>query len=274
MIYGLHWPIASPAVKNPSYFRDMLLGVAGNGGGRLYFKHMGGISCIANAGSGRRPLVHLIRRGSAELSGLLTLLRRCGLVLWALSAYPAFAAVSFHSPTPEQKHRLDQFGYEVFQPSLVKLENDRGEVSQEALVRRFGRPLRRYAVMRRVAAPDSNEQIPPELINWYFHGLALAMSHAADAAGRTRDAPLVILGVSVVSPAYVLQHGLRVGEARSRFLAVLGPPTYQDRRHVRYDVENAARVSPDAYAVEPYQIQMDLDASDKVRRIVWSWWED
>jgi len=186
----------------------------------------------------------------------------------------ASAAVQPHSPTPEQKRRLDQFGYEVFQPSLSGLMDDTGEVSEKALMDRFGRPLRRYAVLGRHADPQSGEPRSIEWITWYFRGLALEMSHLPPFRTGSHNEPMIIVGVSVTSSSYVLKHGLRVGEARSRFITVLGPPTYQDRERVRYDVENAARVAPDEYSVEPYQIEMDLDAHDKVRRIVWSWWSN
>ncbi len=186
----------------------------------------------------------------------------------------ASAAVEPSSPTPEQKQRLDQFGYEVFQASLSDLMDRSGEVSEKALVERFGRPLRRFSVLGRQDDPQAGQPSATQWITWYFRGLALEMSHAPPMHSGLESGPMVIVGVSVTSPNYVLKHGLRVGEARSRFITVLGPPTYQDRQRVRYDVENAARVSPDEFDVAPYQIEMDLDAHDKVRRIVWSWWSD
>ncbi|MHB8455548.1 MAG: hypothetical protein ACYDDO_12815 [Acidiferrobacterales bacterium] len=204
----------------------------------------------------------------------MTLKRFMPLVVLLMAFGTASAAVEPSSPTPEQKQRLDQFGYEVFQTNLSDLMDQSGEVSERALVERFGRPLRRFSELGRHDDPQAELPSATQWTTWYFRGLALEMSHAPSMRSGLQSGPLVIVGVSVTSPDYVLKHGLRVGEARSRFITVLGPPTYQDRQRVRYDVENAARVSPDEFDVAPYQIEMDLDANDRVRRIVWSWWSD
>ena len=208
-------------------------------------------------------------------------------VLESMSAMRAFLLVSLVmvlgfararaescSPTPDQKARLDQFGYDVFQSSLPGLENQSGEVSRRMLVERFGQPLRRVLALGRYGDGRTGDDTSIPWTTWYFRGLAFAMSRVPAKHHGVGKAELVVVGVSVTSPVYILKDGLRVGESRSRFIQVLGPPTYQDRRRVRYDVENAARIAPDDYEIEPYQIQMDLDGRDRVRRIVWSWWSD
>ena len=190
------------------------------------------------------------------------------LVLLLLAARAGAASLS---PTFGQKARLDEFGYDVFQSSLPGLVDQSGKVTQAMLVRRFGHPLRRAFVFGRSRyGQPAGTMI--RWTTWYFRGLALAMSRLPAGRSHAHRTDLVVVGVSVTSPAYVLRDGLRVGERRSRFIRVLGPPTFQDRRHVRYDVENAARVGPGEYAVQSYQIRMDLDGRDRVRRIVWSWW--
>jgi len=184
------------------------------------------------------------------------------------------AGAESYSPTPDQKGRLDQFGYDVFQASLPGLIDQSRKVSQRMLVDRFGQPVWRASALGRYGDRRSGESAAIHWTTWYFPGLAFAMSQVPAERNGVRKANLIVVGVSVTSPGYLLRNGLRVGEARSRFLQVLGPPTYQDRKRLRYDVENAARVAPDEYEIEPYQIDMDLDAHDRVRRIVWSWWSD
>lgn len=142
------------------------------------------------------------------------------------------------------------------------------------LLERFGQPLRRASALGRYDSRHSGETSAIRWTTWYFHGLALAMSRVAAVRDSARKANLVVVGVSVTSSSYILRDGLRIGEARSHFIQVLGPPTYQDRKRVRYDVENVAHIAPDEYEIQPYQIDMELDAHDRVRRIVWSWWSD
>ncbi len=184
------------------------------------------------------------------------------------------AAAESRSPTPGQKERLDQFGYDVFQTSLPGLVDQSGMVSQSMLMDRFGHPLRRASALGRYGDRRSGEGAGVRWTTWYFPGLAFAMSQVPVDRHGSRKSDLIVVGVSVTSPNYILRNGLRVGEARSRFLQVLGPPTFQDRWRLRYNVENAARITPDEYEIQPYQIQMDLDAHDNVRRIVWSWWSE
>ncbi len=196
------------------------------------------------------------------------------LVSLAVALWVVRAGAESRSPTPGQKERLDQFGYDVFQASLPGLMDQSGRVSPRMLVDRFGLPLRRASVPGRYVDRRFGEASGARWTAWYFSGLAFAMSRVPEDHPGSRKESLIVVGVSVTSPSYILRNGLRVGEARSRFLQVLGPPTFQDRRLLRYNVENAARITPDEYDIEPYQIQMDLDAQDKVRRIVWSWWSE
>ena len=196
------------------------------------------------------------------------------LVLMTATLCVVRAGAESRSPTPDQKERLDQFGYDVFQTSLPGLIDQSGKVSQRMLVDRFGQPVRRASALGRYGDRRSGESTAIHWTTWYFPGLAFAMSQVPAQHNGARKANLIVVGVSVTSPSYILRNGLRVGEARSRFLQVLGPPTYQDRKRLRYDVENAARIAPDEFEIQPYQIDMDLDAHDRVRRIVWSWWSD
>ncbi len=196
-----------------------------------------------------------------------------GCIVMALFFAGAAHAESY-SPTPDQKARLDQFGYDVFQTSLPGLENQSGEVSPKLLVARFGQPLRRVLALGRYGDGFPGDSTVIHWTTWYFRGLAFAMSRLPRRHHGVGNADLVVVGVSVTSPAYILKYGLHVGETRARFFRVLGPPTYEGHGRVQYDVENAARIAPDDYEIEPYQIEMDLDHRDRVRRIVWSWWSD
>jgi len=174
------------------------------------------------------------------------------------------------SRTAIQQKQLEAFVYEIFEPSLPGLQRNRSSVNPSILSERFGEPQSRSSQPDRhhdPVGPPKNEDLV-----WHYLGMTLHMVATVASRVEKRERPMSITAVEISSPNYRLKHGLRIGQPWSVYLSVLGPPLYRHQYQIIYESEIVFDVKTGAILTYPYQVEMEADADDNIRKIEWSWW--
>lgn len=174
------------------------------------------------------------------------------------------------SRTAMQQKRLEAFVYEIFEPPLPGLQRNRSAVSPSILSERFGEPHSCSSQPDRhhdPVGPPENEDLV-----WHYPGMTLHMVAKVESRVEGRERPMSITAVEISSPNYCLKHSLRIGQPWSAYLSVLGPPLYRYQYQIIYESETVFDVKTGAILTYPYQVEMEADTDDNIRKIEWSWW--
>lgn len=183
---------------------------------------------------------------------------------------------------PEQQKRLDEFCYQIFDSPIFdadkseknapKVRNRR--ITPKVLLEQFGDPVKRTTKPMLVREPGIDEG---DQVVWYYPGMILEMTASSDTRDMEASRPLAFERVTIFSPEYELKHGLRIGQPKSEFIAVLGPPDHAYKNTMGYHQEGAYGSGSNQFKIfiiirYPYAVAMEVDAKGHISKIEWTWY--
>jgi hypothetical protein len=171
--------------------------------------------------------------------------------------------------TAKQRSRADDFGLRIFSPELPGYGPTYFTFTRSNLLKRFGQPLRTKSRERLAYDPGDPMEI---LTTWEYRGFRITTRASKPKPDEVQLEEGEIFGANIS-----LRYGVRIGQTIDRWVRQFGQPNCSERHlaneeefHLVYESDYSP-CGRNTTCDGPYQVDMFLDGSGKVKSIKWSY---